>query len=160
MVSTLEEAIVSSIKIENRRVKSYLAAMSKVHDNTIRLVFYQLAIEELDHFVLLCNMSQRNENELNDILKESDLYDHSYYGTKLNSINDHISETEALQIALNEEQACIDWYSEFVDSIRNSQIRDVFNRILKETHQHREMISEEYMRHMNMAHLTDHEIYV
>jgi rubrerythrin len=139
-------AIVTAINIENRSLGFYRAVTSKVTDaNTIR-VFNRLADEEAEHLESFCRLYQGDEVELVSILNKNNVLADPYYRHLLNSIDSNATEKDALTIALKEEQACIEWYTVFVDSIRAPHVRDVFVRILDESNKHGAMIEEEYMR--------------
>jgi rubrerythrin len=133
---------------------------SKVKDIRTRQVLELLAQEEADHLESFCNLYLGNDNDLVDILGKNSIYADPYYSSLLNSVDGNTTEKDALRIALKEEQACIEWYSVFVDTIREPRLHEVFVRILNETQKHGELISEEYMRLMNMVDRSDQENYV
>lgn len=153
-------AIVTAINIENRSLGFYRAVTSIVTDSNTKRVFELLANEEAEHLESFCNLYQGNDEELVAILNENNISADPYYISMLNSINAETTEKDALRIALKEEQACIEWYSVFVDSLRAPHIRDVFVRILNESNKHGEMIAEEYMRVMKMVDRSDEDIFV
>ena len=68
------------------------------------------------------------------------------YQQLLDSANAATDELKALEFSLLEEKTCIDYYSMFVDVIRDSSIQEVFHRALTDTRNHLEMISDEYLR--------------
>ncbi|OGU16280.1 MAG: hypothetical protein A2076_13590 [Geobacteraceae bacterium GWC2_53_11] len=153
-------AIVTAINIENRSLGFYRAVTAKVNDTNTRRVFEVLANEEAEHLESFCNLYQGDQEELVKLLNKNNMQSDPYYCALLDSINESTTEKDALRIALKEEQACIEWYSVFVDSIRAPHIRDVFVRILNESNKHGEVIGDEYMRIMRMVDRSDQDIFV
>ncbi|HBA73688.1 MAG: hypothetical protein A2X82_07230 [Geobacteraceae bacterium GWC2_55_20] len=141
-----EKAILTAIAIEIRSLSFYRSMSSKVDDIHTRRFFELLAVEEADQLNLFCKQYSGNDGKLVDILVKNNMYSYPYYCSMLNSVGCHTSESDALQIALKEEQACIDCYTEFMEEIQEPTIRDIFESILKEARKHCELISEEYMR--------------
>jgi rubrerythrin len=153
-------AIVTAINIENRSLGFYRAISSRVKNSCTKRVFEVLAAEEAEHLEAFCRLYEGNETELVALLNKNNVYADSYYCSLLDSIDEHATEKDALSLALKEEQACIEWYSVFVDTIRAPHVRDVFVRILHESNKHGEIIAEEYMRIMRMVDRSDQDIYV
>lgn len=153
-------AIVTAINIENRSLGFYRAVSSKVNDANTRRIFELLANEEAEHLESFCSLYQGDHEELLRLINQNNTHSDPYYYALLDSIDDSTTEADALRIALKEEQACIEWYSVFVDSIRAPHIRDVFVRILNESNKHGEVIGDEYMRIMRMVDRSDQDIYV
>jgi rubrerythrin len=160
MESLHGDAIEAAITIENRSVVFYREVLSRVTDNNTRRVFELLKKEEEGHLKSVCDLFQGTKDELEIILNENSVHSDPYYSVLLAAVKSNATEKDALETALKEEQACIRRYSQYVDSIRLPHIREVFARILDETHKHAEMISEEYMRLMGMVDRTDQDIFV
>lgn len=153
-------AIVTAINIENRSLGFYRAVTAKVNDLNTRRIFEVLANEEAEHLESFCNLYQGDQGELVSLINRNNIQADPYYRSLLDSIEDSMTEKDALRIALKEEQACMEYYSVFVDSIRVPHIRDVFVRILNETNKHGEVIGDEYMRIMKMVDRSDQDIFV
>jgi len=160
MESMQASAIATAINIENRSLDFYYAVTAKVDNISARRVFERQANEKSDHLEAFCNLYQVNQDELVNILNEKDIYANPYYCLLLNSINGDTTEIDALRIALEEEQACIEWYAGFVDTIREPQANDVFVQILNKTTKHSKILEEEYMCIMKMTDRTDQNIYL
>ncbi|MDO9308292.1 MAG: ferritin family protein [Deltaproteobacteria bacterium] len=152
-----EKAILTAIAIEIRSLSFYRSMSSKVDDIHTRRFFELLAVEEADQLNLFCKQYSGNDGKLVDILVKNNMYSYPYYCSMLNSVGCHTSESDALQIALKEEQACIDCYTEFMEEIQEQTIREIFESILKEARKHCELISEEYMRLMGSAEHLDYD---
>jgi len=157
MEAIYKSAFEKAIAIEIKSLSFYQTVSLIVRDNSTKRVFEVLAKEESSHLDLLCNLFPDNAEELVSILTKSysSVFSDPYYMTLLNTVQFNTSEKDALQIALKEEQSCINCYTPFVEFFRETRIHDVFSRILNETHKHCEMISEEYMRLMHMVDQTD-----
>lgn len=149
------EAVVSAINIENRTLGFYRAATAKVSNAGTRQIFELLAKEESEQLDSLCKLFHGNEDDLSKILSENNVESDPHYCSLISTIDRDSSGFEALRIALNEEQACMEWYNVFVDLLRAPHVKDVFVRILNETGKQCEMISEAYVRMMNPEGRTD-----
>jgi rubrerythrin len=160
METMQEAAIVTAINIENRSLGFYRAVASKVNDSKTKRIFELLAKEEAEHLESFCTLYQGNDDELVDILNANNIYADPYYSSLLDSIDCNTSEKDALQIALGEEEACIEWYTVFANAIRAPHIREIFVKILNDSSKHGELIAEEYMRLMNMVDRADQDIFV
>lgn len=160
MKSFIEAAIVTAIVIEIKSQNFYRLMSLNVSDVRTKGVFELLAQEESGHLESFYDLYQFNDDELADLLNKDNIHTDPFYCSVLNMVDSNISETDALRIALDEERACIEKYNIFVETIREPDVRDIFVRILKETHNHCEMIEEEYMRLMHMVDRTDQDIYV
>lgn len=143
------KAIETAITIENRNLNFCRAVISKVNNNSTRQVFKQLAEDEAKHVGLLCHAYTGSENELVTLLNTYSMYTDPYYCSLLDSIDGDSAELEALRIARRERHACIELYTVFVDVFREPHVRDVFSRILSETHDHVKIIRGEHVRLMN-----------
>lgn len=152
-----EKAILTAIAIEIRSLSYYRSMSSKVNDNHTRRFFELLAVEEANQLNLFCKQYSGNDGKLVDILVKNNMYSYPYYCSMLNSVGSRTSESDALQIALKEEQACIDCYTEFLEEIREPTIRDIFESILNEARKHCELISEEYVRLSGSAEHLDYD---
>ena len=80
--------------------------------------------------------------------------------TLKNAIDRETHEQKALEIALQEEKACIERYSQFARDIVDPLVRGIFERVVKETRKHFELIESEYAHVMRMVHESDQDIYV
>jgi rubrerythrin len=153
-------AITTAITIENKSLSFYNALSSRVTDNNTKRIFKLMAQEELEHLKSFYDLYPGSEDELINLLFKSNMYSDPYYCSLLKSVEIDANEKYALEISLKEEQACIEKYSVFVDTIREPHVREVFSRILNETINHSELISEEYMRLMNMVDKSDQDCFV
>jgi len=69
-------------------------------------------------------------------------------------------EAEEQLRALAEEKACIGQYAQFAKDMVDPGVRSVFDRVVKETQGHYDLIESEYAHIMTMVHESDQDIYV
>jgi len=160
MESLINAAIVAAISIETRSMSLYSAMSKKVRGARTRQLLELLALEEADHLESFCSFYPGTAEQRMDILATNSIYMDPYYCSLLKSVTGNSTEKEVLQIALKEEQSCIEWYSAFVDTIREPRLQALFVRILNDTQKHVDLISEEYMRLMRMVDRSDQDIFV
>lgn len=146
MESMQEAAIVTAITMVNRSLGFYDAVSAKVKDSKARQVFNQIALEETALLRDLCSLYQGSGDRLVEVLKMNNLYANPYYGLLIDSINETTSEADALKIALEEKRVCIDWYTVFLDTLRDPHIADIFINIINKTQMQCNAASEEYVR--------------
>lgn len=142
-------AFLTAIATEIRSLSFYRTMAYKFKNIHTKKLFELLANEEAVHLQSICRLYPESEQELVSILIENGMYAYPYYCSMLNSADVNICEMDALQIALTDELACIENYSAIVENIEQHDILTVFEIILKETHRHCELISEEYSRITN-----------
>ncbi len=155
-----KKAILSAIRFEKASHDFYLLAASKATEPETRAFLMKLAREEFEHlvgFIMLYPGGERNFSVMrNDVLGSDDLGSRELLA-KIDSID---SRKEALAIAVKEEQVCIELYSTFVDTIRNTKIHAMFSKALYETRQHLETIEAEYARCMGMINSSELDKYM
>lgn len=139
-------AIEVALVLEIRCLTLYRALSSKVADITTRRMFELLAQTSAEHLESFCSLYTGNDRELIALLGSNSIYSDPYYCGLLSSDCYFTTSHEALQIALKEEQSCIEWYTVFADTIQEPHIRNAFERILNETNEQCEIISAEYTR--------------
>lgn len=146
MESMQEAAIVTAISIVNRSLGFYHAVAAKVNDLKTRQIFKQIALEETELLRDFCSMYQGSGDHLVEVLRANTLYTNPYYCLLIDSIDQATSEVDALKIALEEKHACIDWYTVFLDTLRDPDVIDVFISVINKTRKQCEAIRDEYAR--------------
>jgi rubrerythrin len=152
-VMETQKAFEAAIAMETRSLSFYRALSTRAKDRDTKRVFELLAKDEAGHLNLFCSMYQGNEEDLVRLLAKNyinTMFDPKYC-SMLNSMEVDSMVEEALQTALGEELACIEFYTVYMETVRDPKLQDLFARILEETHKHCEIISEEYLRHLNVA---------
>ena len=76
------------------------------------------------------------------------------------AIKEDTHEKEALEIAMKEEKSGIQQYTQLVKDIIDPLVRGVFERVIKESQGHYDMIEDEYMHIMGMVDKSDQDTYV
>jgi rubrerythrin len=150
MESIQEDAFVTIIGIKIRSLIFYRAITSRVKDFKIKHFFETLAKEVTEHLKSFFDMLQFHENELATILVRSSTQAGTDYCSLIKSIDESITEKEALRIALMEERKYIRRYSSVVDSISEPHFREAFFKILIETEIQVRLITEEFLLLMKM----------
>jgi rubrerythrin len=158
---TLQEALKLAIQTEKESRDFYQRAASITADERSKRVFNLLADEEAGHL-----------RAFFDHYKGGDLgtYD-SYLGSppdKASAVHqalekalaEDVHEQKALEIALAEEKATIELYTVMAQDMTDPQVKRVFEKVVKETQGHHDMIQDEYMRVMTMVSEFDQDIYV
>ena len=76
------------------------------------------------------------------------------------AIREDMVEQKALELALIEEKDCIGQYTQLAQGVVDPAVRSVFDRVVKETQGHYELIESEYAHIMGMVHESDQDIFV
>jgi rubrerythrin len=146
MEHLLKQAFLEAINIEKRSLTFYNKMAMLVVEQETRKIFELLAVDEAEHLDRLVDCFPGSKHDLLRVLNRPDNLHEDIYCECLKNTNEQLTALQALEISMHEENACIERYSCFVSSIRNPQIHEVFERVLEETRQHYEMISEEFNR--------------
>lgn len=158
---TLQEALKLAIKTEKESMDFYRRAGSASKDDGSKKVFDLLANEEAGH--LRAFFDHYRGGDLGDVdsyLASPPDKQSATHQALEDAISAESHEQKALEIALKEEKACIDFYSILVKDVVDPLVRRVFETVIRETQGHYDMIEDEYMRVMTMVHSSDQNIYV
>ncbi|GFO58695.1 ferritin [Geomonas silvestris] len=158
---TLQEALKLAIKTEKESMDFYRKAGSITKDERSKKVFDLLANEEVAH--LKAFFEHYRGKDLGDLptLLNGPMDKLSATHQALEkAIAEDTHEQKALEIALQEEKACVELYSLMLKDIVDPLVRRVFETVIKETQGHYDMIEDEYMRVMTMVDRSDQDIYV
>jgi rubrerythrin len=150
MESIRTAAILTAIIIENRSLGFYHTVIDKVNSTT-RRIFVQLAKAGAEHLELFCNLYTANKQELVTILNNNNLFTNPYYCLLLKLIDGDTTESDALQIALEEKQSCIDGYSIFMDVILEPFIYDMFVQLIDKNKKQFDMVKVEYLQSLKIS---------
>lgn len=158
---TLQEALKMAIKSEKESMDFYLRAASASADERSKKVFELLAKEEVQHLTAFFHHYQGGDlGDLETFLASPPDRQSAMHQALETAIAEEVHEQKALEIALKEEKACIDFYTIVAKDIVDPLVRRVFETVIKETQGHYDMIEDEYMRVMTMVHSSDQNIYV
>ncbi len=158
---TLQEALRLAIRAEKDSMDFYRKAASVTKNERAKKVFRLLAGEETEHLKAFFDHYEGDDfGELDTFLQSPpDKTSASYLALK-KAIDRETHEQKALEIALQEEKSCIEHYTQFTRDIVDPLVRGVFERVVKETRKHYDLIEAEYAHVMRMVHESDQDIYV
>lgn len=145
-----KKAILNAVRIEKTSYDFYLLQAARTENPETYRLLMKLAGDEFEHLTGFLRLYPGNGSELVAYLHGNP--DARSGGPDLwMQIPVPVSREEALTIAINEEQACVDLYTTFVDSIRLPEVHAMFTKALNETRQHLETIKAEYDRCRGMT---------
>lgn len=142
----IEEILREAIFTEKSSYDFCHLAASVVSDDTTREVFSDLAQEGLEHARQFLILYTGSEFACTEILNQRQAPDDETCNELLQSVQEAITEQRALEIALSEEQGCIDRYSVFVTKIREPKYKEAFDQALYRSRKQYEVIEREYSR--------------
>jgi len=157
----IEEALHLAIQAEKDSMDFYRKAASVTKNERARKVFELLANEEVGHLKsFFDHYKGKAFGDLKSFMDSPPNKKNATYLALEKAIDEETHEQKALEIALKEEKACVDQYSMIVKDIIDPLVRGVFERVVKETQGHYDMIEDEYMHVMSMVDKSDQDTYV
>jgi rubrerythrin len=158
---SVKEALKLAIQTEKDSMDFYRRAASVTKNERAKKVFELLANEEVGHLKSFFDHYTGGEfGDLKTYMESPPNKMNATYKALEKAIDEETHEQKALEIALKEEKACIDQYTVIVKDIVDPLVRGVFERVVKETQGHYDMIEDEYMHVMTMVDKSDQDIYV
>jgi erythrin-vacuolar iron transport family protein len=159
---TAEEALKLAIQAEKGSMDFYRRAATVTRNQRAKKVFDLLANEEVGHLKSFFDLYRGEEfgGDLQTYMASPPDRRNTNYQSLEKAIDEETQEQKALEIALKEENTCIEQYSILVQDIVDPLVRGIFMRVIKETQKHYDMIEEEYRHVMTMVHASDQDIYV
>ncbi|MHB8057133.1 MAG: ferritin-like domain-containing protein [Desulfuromonadaceae bacterium] len=158
---TIQEAISLAIKAEKDSMDFYRRAASVAKNDRARKVLELLANEEVGHLKAFFNYYKGAEfGDLTSYINSPVDTKNPTYMRLEKAICDDMVEQKALELALLEEKACIGQYTQLAQGVVDPAVRAVFERVVKETQGHYELIESEYAHVMGMVHESDQDIFV
>lgn len=158
---SVQEALKLAIKAEKDSMDFYRKAASVANNERAKKVFDLLANEEVGH--LKSFFDHYKGGEFGDIKSYMDApadTKNPTYVKLMKAIDDNVAEQKALELALAEEKECIGQYTQLAKGVVDPGVRAIFERVVKETQGHYEMIEAEYAHVMGMVHDSDQDTYV
>ena len=146
MDQLLEAAFIKAISIENQSLSFYRTMALRVGDEWTIKIFERMAEEESEHLKSFWTVYPGDVPELLNKVIRNNMFEETKYQELHDPVNAFINELKALEISLLEEKACIDYYAMFVEVFRDASIRELFQRVLTDTRNHLELLSDEYLR--------------
>jgi len=136
-----------AIQMEKKGYDFYRRAAAMVADPKTADMFRLLAREEAEHVGTFLGRYPGSElGDLQSVMdRPSDPATPAYHRL-LKAACRADCEKEALELALTEEQSCIDSYSALLVGLRDPEVRALFTHALAETRRHYLAIEEDYLR--------------
>ena len=157
----LQEALKLAIKAEKDSMDFYRKAAALVKNERAKQVLEMLANEEAGHLKAFFDHYQGGEfGDLKSYMESPPDEKNPSYVRLLNAVDENMVEKTALELAMAEEKTCIGQYTQLARDMIDPGVRAVFERVVKETQGHYDMIESEYAHIMTMVHETDQNIYV
>jgi erythrin-vacuolar iron transport family protein len=158
---TLEEALKLAIQGEKDSMDFYRKASTIAKNERAKKVFDLLANEEVGHLKAFFGHYKGKEfGDVESFMKTPPDANNSTYKALLKVIGESTAEQQALEIAMKEEKSVVAQYSVIAKDIIDPLVKGVFDRVVKETQGHYDMIEDEYMHVMGMVDKTDMDIFV
>jgi erythrin-vacuolar iron transport family protein len=157
----IQEALKMAIQAEKDSMDFYRRAGSVTKNERAKKVFDLLANEEVGHLKSFFEHYKGGEfGDLKSFMESPPNKKNATYQALEKAINEEVHEQAALELALKEEKACIDQYTLIARDIIDPLVKSVFQKVVKETENHYDLIEDEYMHVMKMVDKSDQDIYV
>lgn len=157
----MQEALKRAIKGEKDSIDFYRKAASNAKNERAKKVFELLANEEVGHLKSFFQHYKGGEfGDVESYMKTPADTSNSTYKALLKAVGEETMEKQALEIAMKEEKSVVNEYTVLAKDIIDPLVKGIFERVIKETQGHYDMIEDEYMHLMGMVDKTDQDIYV
>lgn len=158
---TLQEALALAIRAEKDSMDFYRKAASVAKNERAKKVLDLLANEEVGHLKAFFDHYKGTEfGDLKTYIESPADEKNPTYVKLMKAISDDMVEQKALELALIEEKECIGHYTIMAQGVVDPAVRAIFERVVKETQGHYDLIESEYAHIMGMVHETDQDTYV
>lgn len=158
---SLEQALKLAIQGEKDSMDFYRKAASVTKNERARKVFDMLANEEVGHLKSFFEHYRGKEfGDVETFMKSPPDTNNTTYKALLKTIGEATQEKQALEIAMKEEKSVVDQYTVMAKDIIDPLVKGIFERVVKETQGHYDMIEDEYMHLMGMVDKTDQDTFV
>ena len=158
---TLQEAISLAIKAEKDSMDFYRRAASVAKNERAKKVMELLANEEAGHLkAFFAHYKGAEFGDLNSYMNSPVDKKNPTYMKLEKAIAEDMVEQRALELALIEEKECIGQYTQLAQGVVDPSVKSVFERVVKETQGHYDLIESEYAHIMGMVHESDQDTYV
>jgi rubrerythrin len=158
---SVQEALKLAIQGEKDSMDFYRKAATSTKNERAKKVFELLANEEVGHLKSFFDHYKGGEfGSLDSFMKSPPDTSNPTYKALLKAIDEDTHEQQALEIAMKEEKSCIGHYTVLAVDIIDPLVKSIFERVIKETQGHYDLIEDEYMRIMGMVDKSDQDTYV
>ena len=157
----VQEALKLAIKAEKDSMDFYIRAASAAKNARAKKVLELLAAEEATHVKHFFDFYKGGEfGDLQTFLSSPVDTKNPTYMKLEKAINEQMGEQAALELALVEEKECIGQYTQLAAGVVDPMVRSIFERVVKETQGHYDLIESEYAHIMGMVHESDQDTFV
>lgn len=158
---SLEQALKLAIQGEKDSMDFYRKASSVAKNERAKKIFDLLANEEVGHLKAFFDHYKGKEfGDVESFMKTPADTNNQTYKALMKVIGEDTMEKQALEIAMKEEKSVVDHYSVLAKDIVDPLVKGIFERVVKETQGHYDMIEDEYMHIMGMVDKTDQDTFV
>jgi len=158
---SLEQALKLAIQGEKDSMDFYRKAASVAKNERAKKVFDLLANEEVGHLKAFFQHFKGKEfGDVESFMRTPPDANNPTYKALMKVLDDETMEQQALEIAMKEEKSVVDQYTLLAKDMVDPLVKAIFERVVKETQGHYDMIEDEYMHIMGMVDKTDQDIYV
>ena len=158
---SLEQALKLAIQGEKDSMDFYRKAASVAKNERAKKVFDLLANEEVGHLKSFFQHFKGKEfGDVESFMKTPPDTNNPTYKALMKVLDDETMEKQALEIAMKEEKSVVEQYTLLAKDMVDPLVKAIFERVVKETQGHYDMIEDEYMHIMGMVDKTDQDIYV
>jgi rubrerythrin len=157
----MQEALKRAIKGEKDSIDFYRKAAANAKNERAKKVFELLANEEVGHLKSFFQHYKGGEfGDVESYMKTPPDTSNSTYKALLKAVDEDTMEKQALEIAMKEEKSVVNEYTVLAKDIVDPLVKGIFERVVKETQGHYDMIEDEYMHIMGMVDKTDQDTFV
>ena len=158
---SLQEALKLAIRAEKDSMDFYRKASSVARNERAKKVFDLLANEEVAHLKAFFDHFKGTDfGDIKTYIDSPADEKNPTYVKLMKAIDENIVEQKALELALIEEKDCISQYTQLAQGVVDPAVRAVFERVVKETQGHYDLIESEYAHIMGMVHESDQNTFV
>lgn len=158
---SVQDALKLAIKAEKDSMDFYIKAASVAKNERAKKVLEMLAAEEATHVKHFFDHYKGGEfGDLQSFLTSPvDTLNPTYVQLE-KAIKEDMGEKAAMELALVEEKECVDQYTQLAAGVGDPMVKAIFERVVKETQGHYDLIESEYARLMGMVHESDQNTFV
>lgn len=158
---SVQEALKLAIKAEKDSMDFYIRAASAAKNERAKKVLELLAAEEATHVKHFFDYYKGTDfGDLQSFLASPVDTKNPTYMKLEKAINEQMGEQAAMELALVEEKECIGQYTQLAAGVVDPMVKAIFERVVKETQGHYDLIESEYARLMGMVHESDQDTFV
>jgi rubrerythrin len=158
---SMQEALRLAIQTEKDVMDFYNKAAALTKNERGRKVFEQLAREEREHAGHFFQIYPGKDlGSFEEFMARPATLESAILRQLQKSLDDKVHERKAMEIALKEEEDLAKHLHVTASRIVDPAVRNVFEKMAKETENHYAIIESEYAHLMGMVHETDIDTYV